>query len=511
MTAAGGAAGATANRALVTIAVMMATTVVLTDQTIAAIALPHMQGGLSSNQDQIAWVMTTYFMAQAVTTACTGWIAGRIGRKRTFLIALVGFSVCSILSGSATSLPEILIYRALQGMFSAPVIPISQAMMLDNYPRERHGTALAIWGVGVMFAPVISPMVGGWMTDAYGWSWIFYVSVPFAAIAIGLGWGFMRETPTDEGRRFDWFGFTALALALAALQLMLDRGEYKGWFDEPEIVIEATVVALGFYLFIVHGATTRNPFVSPAILRDRNMVVGCVFMFLLGVCVLSMNVILPMFLQGLRGFPVLTAGFIMAPRGLGTLISLVAAGWLVRWIDGRWVIAAGFGCVAFSAYLFSTYTMDVGVGAFIFATVFNGMGIGLIWVPLTTITFETLPIQYRTEASTITSLFRNYGAGVGISIVVSILSRTSTISHAVMTENVTPYRDAMQPPFLPPHWSLATPEGRAALEVEIGRQSDAIGFLNDFNMLMIGAALSMPLVLLLKTAGPLRRASGGAD
>jgi DHA2 family multidrug resistance protein len=506
MTEAGGAAGATTNRALVTISVMMATTVVLTDQTIAAIALPHMQGGLSSNQDQIAWVMTTYFMAQAVTTACTGWIAGRIGRKRTYLIALIGFTTCSILSGSATSLPEILVYRAMQGMFSAPVIPISQALMLDSYPRERHGFALAIWGVGVMFAPVISPVVGGWMTDSYGWSWIFYVAVPFAVVAVGLGWGFMPETQTDQARRFDWFGFTALAMALASLQLMLDRGEFKGWFGDGEIVIEATLVALGLYLFLAHSATTRNPFISPAIVRDRNVVVGCAFMFLLGVCVLSMNVILPMFLQGLRGFPVLTAGLIMAPRGAGTLFSLIVSGWLVKWIDGRWVIATGFGCVAYSAYLFSTFTMDVGIGAFIFATVFNGMGIGFIFVPLTTITFETLPIQYRTEASTLTSLFRNYGSGVGISVVISVLSRTSTVSHSVMTEHITPYRDAMRTPFLPEHWSLTSPEGRAALEVEIARQSEAIGFLNDFNALMIVTALSIPLVLLLKTAGPMRRA-----
>ncbi len=288
---------------------------------------------------------------------------------------------------------------------------------------------------------------------------------------------------------------------------MLDRGEFKGWFGDGEIVLEASLVALGLYLFVVHSATTRNPFISPAILRDRNVVVGCGFMFLLGVCVLSMNVILPMFLQGLRGFPVLTAGLIMAPRGFGTLISLVAAGWLVKWIDGRWLIAAGFGCVAFSAHLFSTYTMDVGIAAFVFAVVINGMGIGLIWVPLTTITFETLPVQYRTEAATLTSLFRNYGAGVGISIVVSILSRTSTISHAELTEHVTPFRDAMRAPFLPEHWSLASPEGRTALEGEIARQAEAIGFINDFNVLMVGAVLTIPLVLLLRTAGPIGRAA----
>lgn len=505
MTAIDGAVPRGIDRAMATASVMMATTVVLLDQTISPIALPHMQGGLSANQDQISWVMTTYFVTQSVTMACTGWIAGRIGRKRVYLIALVGFAVGSVLSGSATSLNEILVYRALQGMFSAPVIPISMALMLDNYPRERHGTALALWGTGVMFAPVMGPVVGGWLTEFYGWQWVFYVSMPFAIIALATGGKFIRETARDLERRFDWFGFTALALCLVSLQLMLDRGEFKGWFDSTEIVIEATLIVLGVYLFVVHSATTDNPFVSPAILADRNMVVGLCFMFLLGMIVLSVNVILPLFMQNLRGFPVLTAGLVMMPRGLGSFVSLILAGWLVRWIDGRIIIAAGFASVAFSAYQFSTFTPDVGIQAFIFATAFNGLGIGLIWVPLTTICFETLDPRYRTEASTLTSLMRNYGSGMGISIVVSTLSRSTAVARSELNAHITPYNELLRPPLLPEYWDPFTQSGLAALQQEIVRQAQAIGFLNDFMLLFIAALLSIPLVLLLTTAGPVGR------
>ena len=496
---------------MVTAVAMMATTVVLTDQTIAAIALPHMQGGLSANQEQISWVMTTYFMAQAISMAATGWIAGRIGRKRTYIIALIGFTFCAILSGSAGSVPEMLFYRALQGAFSAPVIPISQALMLDSYPPERHGSAIALWGVGVVFAPVMSPVIGGWLTDSYGWEWVFYVSVPFAGFAILAGIASIVETPLNFERRFDWTGFIAIGLALAALQLMFDRGESQGWLNSGEILIEAAIITFGLYIFVVHSMTTTNPFVSPAIFRDRNMVLGLFLMFILGVFVLSMNVVLPLFLQNLRGFPVLTAGLIMGPRGMGSMLSLMVAGQLVKFIDGRILIAIGFGFVAGSSYTLSTFTLDVGVWDFVFAVFFNGIGVGLIWVPLTALSFETLAPQYRTEASTLTSLFRSYGSGMGISILISVLSRTATISRVELNEAVHPYNPLMYAPFLPDHWSLATPTGRMALEAEITRQAASIGFLNDFLVLGVGAALSIPLVLLLRTKGPTRRRMAAAE
>jgi DHA2 family multidrug resistance protein len=497
MTSLAASRDAGANRGFIMLSVMMATTLVILDQTIASIALPHMQGGLSASRDQIGWVMTTYFMTQAVSMASTGWIVGRFGRKRVFLTALTGFGICALLSSNSASLSEILLWRGIQGAFSAPVIPISQSLILDSYPRERHGQALALWGFGVIFAPVMGPVVGGWLTDSYGWRWVFLVGAPFAAVALATAVVFIRESPLDRERRFDWLGFTAIGMALVSLQLVLDRGELKGWFESTEIVIEVAAVALGLYILVVHILTSDHPIVSPAIFADRNMALGLVFMFLLGCSVLSLNVILPMFMQNLRGFPVPTAGLIMAPRGIGSSVSLMLAGYLVRHIDGRILIGIGFACVAYSSWLFSTFTPDVSIADFIVATVFNGLGIGFIWVPLTTFAFATLHPRYRTEASTLTSLARNYGSGVGISVVIAVLSRTSTIAHSELIEFATPFNEMMTAPFLPPAWSLETPHGRAAFEQVIARQAEAIGFANDFILVAVMAALCIPLVLLL--------------
>lgn len=484
-------------RNMITASVMMATTVVIIDMTIATIALPHMQGGLSASQDQVSWVMTTYFMMQAITMSATGWLAGRVGRKKLYILSLIGFAVCSILSGNATSIEEIMIYRGLQGMFSAPVVPISQALMLDSYPRERHAQAMSLWGIGVMFAPVMGPVIGGWLTDEYSWRWVFYVSMPFSLLGILGAIFFIRETPRDLERRFDWFGFSMLAIALAATQFLLDRGESEGWFDSDLIITTGVIVALAFYLFVAHSATTKNPFISPGILKDRNYMLGLLFMFLLGVLVLSMNVIMPLFLQNARGYPILTAALVMMPRGMGSLFGLVLAGKLSGKMDPRWQIALGFASTGYSAWLFSTFTTDVGLWTFVFAAFFNGIGIGLIFVPLTAVSFWTLPQHLRTEASTFTSLFRNYGSGIGVSIVISVLSRSQATSHAYLAERTSPYNEAMQEPHLPPQWDIFTTDGLRLLDAEVTRQAMAIGFLNDFQLIFIGAVISVPMVLLL--------------
>lgn len=496
------------NRAMVTASVMMATTVIIMDMSIASIALPHMQGGLSANQDQISWVMTIYFMMQGITMSATGWLAGRIGRKRLYIGTLIGFTICSMLSGSADSIAEIMVYRALQGMFSAPVVPISQALMLDSYPRERHAAALAIWGTGVMFAPVMGPVIGGWLTDEYSWRWVFYVSSPFATLGVLGAIAFIRETPLDRERRFDWLGFICLGLTLAGIQFLFDRGQIEGWFDSDFIIGITAMIGLSFYLFIAHSLTTDNPFISRAIFADRNFVLGLIFMFLLGVLVLSMNVIMPMFLQNSRGLPVLTAAMIMMPRGLGTLFGLVFAGRASNIVDPRAVIILGFSSVAYSAWLLSSFTADVGVWDFAVAAFFNGIGIGAIWVPLTTVSFWTLPGHLRTEASTLTSLFRNYGSGIGISVVVSALARSRVTTHAYLTENASPYAEAMRQPWLPGQWDILTSEGLRALEAEISRQALAIGFLNDFNLIFYGAIFSIPLVMLMVRGRAARAAAG---
>ena len=485
------------NRPLITATAMMATTVIVLDINIAAIALPHMQGGLSANQDQVSWVVTTYFMMQASTMAATGWLASHIGRKRLFICALLGFAFCSLMSGNAESIPEIMFFRGLQGMFSAPIVPISQALMLDSYPRERHGQALAIWGTGVMFAPVMGPVIGGWLTDELSWRWVFYVSTPFAILGLLGATVSVKETSVDNKKKFDILGYVFLVLALASLQLTLDRGEIEGWFESNYIIITMSCVGLGLYLFVTHSLTTPTPFISPGIFRDKNLMLGILFQFMLGFLVLSMNVIMPLFLQNLRGFPILMAAMVMMPRGVGTLIGLVVAGRLSNRVDPRAIIIFGFLCVAFSAWRMSNFTVDVGIWDFIIAAVFNGIGIGAIWVPLTAVSFWTLPSNLRTEASTFTSLFRNYGSGIGVSVVISILSRSQSTAHAYLSERANPYADVMGKPWLPEQWSLNSADGLRLLDTEIGRQAMSIGFFNDFYLIMIGAIASIPVVMLL--------------
>ena len=487
------------NRPLITATAMMATTVIVLDINIAAIALPHMQGGLSANQDQVSWVVTTYFMMQATTMAATGWLSARIGRKRLFIGALMGFAFCSLMSGNAESIPEIMFFRGLQGMCSAPIVPISQALMLDSYPREKHGQALAIWGTGVMFAPVMGPVIGGWLTDEFSWRWVFYVSTPFAILGV-IGATFsVKGTATDRDKPFDMMGYLFLVIALASLQLTLDRGEIEGWFESNYIIITMSAVVLGLYLFIAHSLTTKNPFISPGIFRDRNLMLGIIFQFMLGFLVLSMNVIMPLFLQNLREFPILMAAMVMMPRGVGTLIGLVGAGRLSNKVDPRAVIIFGFCCVAFSAWRLSNFTVDVSIWDFVIAAFFNGIGIGAIWVPLTAVSFWTLPSHLRTEASTFTSLFRNYGSGIGVSVVISILSRSQSTAHAHMSERANPYSEAMQEPWLPEQWSLNSVDGLRLLDSEISRQAMSIGFFNDFYLIMIGALASIPVVMLLRS------------
>tara|TARA_Y100001934_G_scaffold176806_1_gene209414 strand:+ start:1601 stop:3130 length:1530 start_codon:yes stop_codon:yes gene_type:complete len=485
------------NRILITVTAMLATTVIVLDINISAIALPHMQGGLSANQDQVSWIVTTYFMMQASTMAATGWLVSRIGRKRLYVCALAGFAFCSLMSGNAETIPEIMFFRGLQGMCSAPIAPISQALMLDSYPRERHGQALAIWGAGVMFAPVMGPVIGGWLTEEFSWRWVFYVSTPFAILAV-IGAVFsVKETPRDREKPFDIKGYLFLVLALASLQLTLDRGEIEGWFDSNYIVITTSAVVLGLYFFITHSLTTNNRFISPEIFKDKNLMLGIVFQFILGFLVLSMNVIMPLFMQNLREFPIMMAAMVMMPRGIGTLVGLVVAGRLSNRVDPRAVIIFGFLCVAFSAWRLSNFTVDVGIWDFIIAAFFNGIGIGAIWVPLTAVSFWTLPAKFRTEASTFTTLFRNYGSGIGVSVVICILSRSQTTAHTYLSERINPYSEAMKSYLLPEQWNFSSVDGLRLIDNEIARQAMSIGFFNDFYFIMIGALASIPLAMLL--------------
>lgn len=329
------------NLPLLVVSIMLATLMQVIDTTIANVALPDMQGALSATQDQVSWVLTSYIVAAAIATPATGWLASTLGRRRLLAIAISGFTVASVLCAVATDIGQMVVFRVLQGLFGAALVPISQSTLLDVFPREKHGAAMAMWGMGVMIGPILGPPLGGWLTDHYSWHWVFLINVPIGAAAL---LGVLASVPPDDAHdyRFDWRGFALLAAGIGGLQLMLDRGEQKDWFAALEIQIEAAVAFLGFYLYWVHWRTAERPFLDLGLLRDRSFLSGNVFIFVIGIVLFATMALLPPYLQSLMGYPVVTTGLLMAPRGVGTLVAMLLVGRLLAaGADARALIFVG--------------------------------------------------------------------------------------------------------------------------------------------------------------------------
>jgi DHA2 family multidrug resistance protein len=485
-----------ANRGLLVVSVMLATLMQALDTTIANVALPNMQGSLSATQDQISWVLTSYIVAAAIATPATGWLASVMGRRRLLLIAIAGFTVASVLCGIATSIGEMVGFRLLQGLFGAALVPLSQSTLLDVYPREKHGAAMALWGMGVMVGPILGPPLGGWLTDNYSWNWVFLINVPVGALAL---FGVAASLPTDETRasRFDFRGFAFLAIGIGALQLFLDRGEQKDWWGSAEIQIEAALAFLGFYLYFVHWKTSARAFLDLGLFRDRNFFASNIFIFVLGVVLFATMALLPPFLQNLMNYPVVTTGLLLAPRGIGTLIAMMLVGRLMaRGADARILAGIGMLLTVYSLWEMMHFSLDVPEKLIITTGVIQGLGLGLVFVPISTVAYSTLPATSRTEAAGIFSLMRNIGSSVGISIVMTLLSRNTQINHAEIASRLTPYGENTQQMMQMIGPNATT--GLAALNGEVTRQASAIAFLNDFWLMMVMTAVAIPLLLLLK-------------
>ncbi|PJA24767.1 MAG: EmrB/QacA family drug resistance transporter [Alphaproteobacteria bacterium CG_4_10_14_0_2_um_filter_63_37] len=476
---------------------MLATILVILDTTIVNVALPHMMGTLSATQDQIAWVLTSYIVASAVMIPPTGWMAMKIGRKRLFLIAVALFTLASVACGLATNLPEIVLFRIIQGIAGAPLVPLSQAILFDTYPKEKHGQAMAMFGVGVMVGPILGPTLGGYITEWLEWQWVFFINLPFGLLALFLIATFVPETPKGD-RPFDRFGFLTLSLGIASLQLMLDRGQGHDWLSSNEILTEAILAGMGFYLFAVHSMTTRNPFISPVLFSDRNFLTGMTFMFIMGVVLLATMALLPPYLMNLMHYPVVDTGLVMVPRGLGSMFSMALVGRLVGKYDPRILIAIGFGFVSESLWEMSYFNLEIGMGPLIWTGVVQGLGLGFIFVPLQTIAFATLPPPLRTEAAGLFNLIRNIGSSIGISIIMVVFSRSVQINHAELGAFVTPFNPLAQAPLLPPPWGIDSPAGLAMIDLEINRQAAMIGYTNDFLLMGVLTVAVMPLLLLMK-------------
>jgi MFS transporter, DHA2 family, multidrug resistance protein len=495
------APGAVRNRGLITVSIMLATIMQVLDTTIANVSLPYMQGSLAASQDQIAWVLTSYIVAAGIFTPVTGWLGNRIGRKQLFLLSVGGFTLTSMLCGRATGIGEMVGFRLLQGVFGASLVPLSQAMLLDINPPERHGIAMAIWGSGIMVAPILGPTLGGWITENYSWRWVFYINLPIGILAfVGISL-FVAETRRRNDAPFDLFGFSFLGVAVGALQLFLDRGEQKDWFGSTEIVVEAGVAAVALWVFIVHTATARRPFLDPALLKDRNFVAATVLMFAAGAVMYGTLALLPPLLTMLN-YPEVTVGLLLAPRGITTMIFMMICGRLIGRLDIRLIVIFGLGVTGLSMWQMTGYSPQMDWWPIVTAGLVQGAGLGFIFVPVSTAAFSTLPEHLRGEGTGVYSLLRNVGGSIGISISETMLARTGQVNHAALSQWATPYNHALTAGPTGHLLSLHTDFGLALLNQMIDFQANFIGYLDIFKLMMIACFAALPIVLMLRPAAP---------
>lgn len=487
-------------RNMVTICAMTATIMQALDTTIANVALPYMQGSLSASQDQINWVLTSYIVAAAIMTAPVGWIANRFGRKRIFIICSAGFTAASVMCGLAQDITQMVLFRLMQGVFGAALVPLSQAVMLDSYALHERAKAMAIWGMGVMMGPIMGPSLGAWLTETYSWHWVFFVNLPFGAITVLGLIVFMDETTVNKELQFDWFGFTALAVGIGALQLALDRGEQLDWFESKEIIAEFIISAAGFYYFFAHSLTAKRPFIQFAIFKDRNFATGCVFMVVIGIVLFSTMALASPLFQNAFGFPILTAGLLLATRGMGTFVAMMLVSRLMHYLEARTLIGIGLALIAVTLYDMTGWTADTQVRTIIINSVVQGFGLGLVFVPLSTVAFLTLPDHLRTDGTSMLTLVRNVASSVGISIVIAELTQGTRRVHAVLVEHVTPFNQALQMPDVSRILNLGTDTGRAMMDMIVNAQAQIIAFSQDFELVALVTICAIPLVLMLSSS-----------
>ena len=487
-----------ANRGFITASVILSVIMQALDTTIANVALPYIQGSVSASSDQINWVLTSYIVAAAIMTPPSGFLAARFGRKRILLVAIAGFVIASILCGLSQSLIEIVVFRLLQGIFGAALVPLSQSIMLDIFDIKERGSAMAMFGVSVMVGPVLGPVIGGWLTDNISWRWVFYINVPIGALAFAGVSLFVTETARDAKSQIDWLGFAALSVGIGALQIFLDRGEQLDWFSSGEIIVEALICASAFYIFLVHTFTATKSFVNPKLFLDRNFALCFVFIFIVGMTYLASLALMTPYLQTLMGYPVMTAGLVMGPRGLGTMLCMFVVGRLIGKVDTRLLLTIGFGLTAGSMFMMTGWTPDVSQGTIVWVGFVQGMGLGFMFVPLTTTAFSTLPASMRGDGTGLYNLSRNIGSSVGISVMGALITRNTQINHADIAAYVTPFNHALQQPIMRHALNPLTAAGRAALDGMITLQAVIISYTDDFKLLMILSIAAIPLLVFLK-------------
>ncbi len=493
--AAPGEAFSLGRRVLILVAVVLGSTLYATTLLVASTLLPQMQGTMSATQDEIAWTMTFNILATAVVTPMTGWLAARFGRRQTISWSVLLFTIATFFCGAADSLEALVFWRILQGALGAPVIPLSQTILLDSFPKRQLGLVTSIFGMAVVIGPVIGPTLGGLLSELYSWRWAFYMLVPVGFLSVaGLRFTLPHDPPAGR-TALDWTGFLSLSVTIACIQLVLSRGQRLDWFESGEIVLEAFIAVLAFWVFLAHSLTARNPFLNLRLLLDRNYALGLVLVLIYGMLNFTPMVLLPPLLQQHAGFPDLLIGEIVAARGVGATFGFFLAIFVGR-MDPRIGLIGGFALQVFSGVWLMSFDLNVGYVALMANSFVQGIAIGVIWVPLTLVTFSTVGAANLAEGTAVYHLLRNIGSSFFIAISVAEIVRATGANYGRMVELVNPYNRALALPWVTGGWDFETVQGLARLSKEINRQAAMLGYINAFGLYTLCSALAIPLILL---------------
>lgn len=487
---------------LITASVLLATVMQSIDTTIANVALPQMQGTLSATQDQMGWVLTSYIVASAIAIPLTGWLAGELGRRRVFLFSIFLFTLSSAMCGLATSLPEVVLFRLLQGIGGAALAPLSQAVLFDINPPKNFGRAMSLWGMGVFMGPILGPALGGWLTEDYSWRWIFYINLPIGIVAFTILLFIMPENRNAQSSRFDFLGFSMLSVSIAAFQTMLDRGQLLDWFSSTEIITEASIATIALYIFLVHTISSPQPFLNLSLFKDRNFVISNILVFIVAADMLATLALTPSLLQEQLQYPVILTGFVMVPRGVGMVVATLIVGRLTTRIDARALMALGLTLYVYSLVQMTHFSLLMDDWPIITSGFIQGVGFGFAYVPLSAVAFTTLPSNLRNEGTSFFSLMRSIGSSVGISAMTFLLTQNIQRLHASLAEHITPYSVESSPAMVAAHVTTGTLPGLAALNAMITNQAAMIAYIDDFRLMMLLTLPALPLLLLIKKVKP---------
>jgi MFS transporter, DHA2 family, multidrug resistance protein len=465
--------------------------------TLANLVLPEMRGALSATQDEISWVITLNLAATAVATPMTGWLASRLGWRNLMFGTVTGFTLASLACGLATSLDALILARVAQGAFGAPIMPLGQAILLGTFPKHLHATALVMWGVGAVFGPVLGPILGSMATDAWDWRAAFFMIVPPGICTLACTWFALAGHRQGSPIRFDWIGFIALSVAMIAAQLVLDRGHRMDWFDSHLIIVCVVVGALAFWVFAAHCLTAEQPFLNPRLLLDRNVSIGIVLSFVMGMLSFTTLTLVPTLLHDLRGYPSDAIGILIAARGMGNWLAFLVIVPFTR-VAPRLAIATGMALQAISGFWMATFDINVEEGAVFWSHLLQGFGQSIAFTPMAVMAFSTLPQHQVTEGSAVFTLMRNFGSSLFISFCVLVTIRSTSTNYARMTEMINPFNKALSFPGLPERWDLETITGLMRVSREIHRQAAMIGYINAFTALGLAAALAVPLSFMMR-------------